>query len=122
MTPDASPAPRRRRASQEAGIQRAIIARLRWHGCMVVHVPNEGKRSARGGRFAKGIGLRPGFPDLAVYRDGRHALLEVKSPRGRLSPAQIETHAELKRHGAAVFVVRSQDDALSALASEGWRL
>lgn len=112
----------RKRQNPEAVIQRAIIDRLRWLGCLVVHVPNEGKRSARGGRFAKGIGMRPGFPDLLVYRAGRHALLEVKAPTGRLSPAQTETHGELHRQGIAVHVVRSQDEALAALRADGWAL
>lgn len=113
---------RKRRGNPEAVIQRAIIDRLRWHGCMVVSVPNEARRSIANGRRMKAQGLRPGFPDLLVYRAGRHALLEVKAPQGRLSPAQAETHSELHRQGIAVFVVRSQDEAVAALRGEGWAL
>lgn len=110
-----------RRGSPEATIQRAIIDRLRWHGILCVHIPNEGKRSAIAGRRLKADGMRPGWPDLACYQDARHALLEVKAPNGRLSPAQQECHAVLARHGFVVAVVTSQDQAVAALREAGFR-
>lgn len=116
------PKPRGSRKPQpsEAQIQISIKQRLIFLGCVVAHVPNEGKRTVVGGRFAKAQGLTPGFPDLLVYRGGKHALLEVKSETGRLSSAQIELHDRLRRQGFPVHVVRSQDEAVRALQSEGW--
>jgi hypothetical protein len=113
---------RKRRAAPEAAIQRAIIDRLRWHGVMAIHVPNAGKRSAIAGRRVKAEGLRPGFPDLVALQGGRCAFLEVKAPKGRLSPAQVECHAELERQGFGVAVVTSQDEAIAALRARGFVL
>jgi hypothetical protein len=114
--------PRKRRGNPEALIQKAIIDRLRWAGILAVHIPNEGRRDPRTGQRLKGEGMRPGFPDLACYQHGRHALLEVKAPRGRTSDAQIEMHAELARHAFTVAIVTSQDEAVEALRERGFRL
>jgi hypothetical protein len=111
-----------RRAAPEAQIQRAILQRLQWLGILCVHIPNAGKRSAIAGRRLKGDGMRPGWPDLACYQHGKHALLEVKAPKGRLSPAQVETHGELGRHAFTVAVVTSQDEAIEALRERGFRV
>lgn len=113
---------RKRRASPEAQIQRAIIDRLRFHGVLCVHVPNAGKRSAVSGRRLKGEGMRPGFPDLLCIQRGRAWFLEVKAPRGRLSSAQVECHAELGRHAFPPTVVTSQDEAVEALRAAGFVL
>ena len=116
------PKPRgsRKPAPSEASIQIAICARLQWLGCLVMSIPNEGKRSVIGGRHMKATGMTAGAPDLLIYRNGKHALIEVKSATGRLSPAQIEMHARLAKQGWTVHVVRSQDEAVRALESEGW--
>ena len=110
----------KRRASPEAAIQRAIIDRLRWHGVLVVSVPNEGRRSTREGYRLKQNGMRPGFPDLIAMQRGLVAFLECKAPGGRLSEAQAEFHRELERHGMAVATVRSQDEAIEFLRGEGF--
>lgn len=111
--------PRRRRSNPEALIQRAIIDRLRWFGVLAVAVPNEGKRSASAGRRLKGTGMRPGFPDLICMKDGCVVFLEVKAEKGRLQSNQAEFHDVLRRYGMRVAVVRSQDEAVAALAAMG---
>lgn len=111
-----------KRGRPEATIQRAILARLRLAGVLAVHIPNGGRRSAVTGRHLKADGMRPGFPDLICYQHGRHALLEVKAPGGRLSPAQREMHGELGRHAFPVAVVTSQEEAVEALRERGFRL
>jgi hypothetical protein len=109
----------------EAAIQIAIKARLTFHGCLVAHVPNAGKRSLGAGRRLKAEGMLPGFPDLLVYRGGKHALLEVKRPGyspSDVSPAQREMHATLQRLGFPVAIVTSQDEAVQALKDAGWQI
>ncbi len=110
----------KKRAAPEAAIQKAILDRLRWHGVFAAHVPNAGKRSAVTGRRMKAEGLRPGFPDIIAIKHERVAFLEVKAPKGRLSPAQVECHAELLRHGYSVAVVTSADAAVEALIAAGF--
>jgi Holliday junction resolvase len=55
--------------------------------------------------------LGGGYPDALVKaRDGRYVFLEIKMPKGTLSPAQ-----EAIRKTWNVAVVRSVDDALKAV-------
>lgn len=116
--------PRRKPVQHEAAIQRSIIDALRWRGIMAIHVPNEGKRSARAGKQAKRDGMRPGWPDLLIYGPGgRHMLMEVKRPGWRpsdLSDNQRATHARLRELGHTVHVVASIDDALTIVRDAGW--
>lgn len=109
---------------QETAIQRAIIGALRWHDIYCHHSPNEGKRSARGGKFTKALGMRSGFPDLACYqRGGRHGLLEVKRPGyspSDVSDHQRDMHARMRERGIPVAIVTSIDDAIAAVRAWGW--
>ncbi len=112
---------RRKRGNPEAQIQRAVIDRLRFLNVLCIAIPNEGKRSAINGRAMKASGLRPGFPDLlCICPAGRVGFLEVKAPKGRMSPAQEEMHAMLRGRGCNVAVVRSQDEAVAAIEAWGW--
>lgn len=53
-----------------------------------------------------------GLPDLlVVYAPGRHFWLEVKTPTGRVSPAQKAYHKWLEQRGEVVHVVKSVEDA-----------
>jgi len=45
---------------------------------------------------------RAGLPDIVAARDGRVILLELKSERGRLSPAQQRWRDALQDHWALV--------------------
>jgi hypothetical protein len=69
--------------------------------------------------------LGGGFPDLAVFLDdpdaspfershagGRTVLLEIKSKRGKLTPAQVRFHALWK---GPLYTVRSVVEALAVL-------
>jgi hypothetical protein len=113
--------PKAPRQRPEAAVQIAIKNRLALYGCVCVSIPNEGKRSAIAGRAMKATGMMPGFPDLIVMqRPGRIAFLEVKAPKGRVSPAQERAHELLDRLGFHVAVVRSQDEAVEQLRAWGF--
>jgi hypothetical protein len=60
----------------------------------------------------------PGFPDLLCVRRGVAVLLEVKSRRGRMKPAQVELHARLRAAGLAVAVVTTPEEALAAVRGD----
>jgi hypothetical protein len=105
----------------ERAIQIAIIARLRLSGIVCHHSPNAAKRSVNGGRRVKEDGMITGWPDLTVVGpEGLVAFLEVKGPKGKLSPAQNEIAAMLTRMGQLWAVVYSQDDAVQYLQDWGW--
>jgi len=107
------------KVASERAVQMAIIARLHVHGVFTCHIPNAGKRGAATGARLKQEGMRPGFPDLYCAANGRHVLLEVKAAGGRLSPNQVECHADLRRRGVCVAVVYSQDEAVEACVAAG---
>lgn len=117
-----------RRATPEADLQRSVVRLLRLAlpgGAIVHHSPNEQRRGGDAGRRAQGIatgmGVHPGFADLIVLSEGRVLFLELKSPRGRVSDAQAAFAAAVRAQGHAWEVVRSLDDALAALARNGFR-
>ena len=108
----------------EAAVQIAIRQRLVFFGCLVISIPNEGKRSVVHGRRMKSLGLATGAPDLLIYRHGKHALLEVKRPGyspSDVRDSQRDMHARLGSHGFPVAIVTSPDEAIAALEDAGWR-
>lgn len=73
-------------------------------------IPNGGHRTKAVAGRMKAEGVLAGVPDLLlpVSRGGLHALyIEMKSPTGRISPAQKEMIANLRSEGYAVEVARS---------------
>ena len=113
---------------READIQRDIVRFLRAAlpaGAIVHHSPNETGASTRAGRTRQailaGMGVCPGWSDLVVLADGRVLFLEVKTPAGRLSPAQRAFRDLAIEQGFGFVVVRSIDDARAALGDHGIR-
>lgn len=58
------------------------------------------------------IGTYPGLPDLEAIREGRVVYLEIKSPRGKLSPAQEAFRDMITAAGGEYREVRSLDDVM----------
>jgi len=111
------------RAAPERAIQIAIKRRLALSGVVCHHSPNAARRSAITGVRLKQEGMITGWPDLTlVGPDKRIAFLEVKAEKGRISAAQEECLAMLRRMGHDVAVVRSQDDAVLMLQEWGWNV
>jgi hypothetical protein len=115
-----------RRGTPEADLQRAVVKALRFalpKGAIVHHCANEvteaDPRGARRQAILVGMGVYPGFADLMVLCDGRVLFLELKSPRGKLSPAQVAFRDSVQAQGLSWALVRSLDDALGALADHG---
>lgn len=78
-----------------------------WLREVLVHVPNGGKRGRIEAAILKGMGVRPGWPDLQLpvpVRDFHGAYWELKDTDGRLSPAQIDCHVMLRSFGYYVGV------------------
>ena len=80
--------------------------------------PAGGGGRVRGAKLKK-AGLQAGWPDIQLVYRGRYYGLEVKTPVGRLSPAQIELHKRLTKDGCSVAVARSVDDALEIIVDWG---
>jgi hypothetical protein len=65
-----------------------------------------GSDNRMAGMFRKMVGVRAGQPDCQIVFKGRVAFVELKVSAA-ISDAQHKRHAELRRAGAEVYVVRS---------------
>ena len=118
-----------RRSAPEADAQRAIVSALRFalpRDAIVHHCANEvteaGPRGARRQAILVGMGVHPGFADLIVISGGRVLFLEVKSQTGRLRKSQEVFRDTVITQGFGWALVRSVDDALCALADNGFTI
>ena len=116
----------KRRGTPEADLQRAVVTALRFalpKGAIIHHCANEmtepGPRGAKRQAILVGMGVHPGFADLTVLCEGRVLFLELKSLKGKLSPAQEAFRDAVLAQGFGWALVRSLDDALGALANHG---
>ena len=83
---------RRVRQNPEAAIQRQVVSHLRmylpsevWWTASMSGVSLSPQAASR----AKALGMRKGFPDLSfIWPDGSTSYLELKAPKGRLTPEQ----------------------------------
>lgn len=102
-------------ARDEQGLQAAIVELFHALGvfkrAIVFSVPNEGKRTKTTAGRLKAMGMLPGVTDLVLVHDGRAFFLEVKMPRGRLSPQQKEFEDLCRSRGACWALVRSVEEA-----------
>jgi hypothetical protein len=117
----------KRRGTPEADLQRAVVIALRFalpKGAIIHHCVNEiteaGPRGAKRQAILVGMGVHAGFADLIVVYEGRVLFLELKSLKGRLSPAQEAFRDAMLAQGFGWALVRSLDNALSALADHGF--
>ena len=117
----------KRRGTPEADLQRAVVVALRFvlpNGAIIHHCVNEvteaGPRGAKRQAILVGMGVHPGFADLVILCGGRVLFLELKSLKGRLSPAQEAFRDAVLAQGFGWALVRTLDDALSALADHGF--
>ena len=116
-----------RRGTPEADLQRAVARALHFalpRSAIVHHCANEvteaGPRGAKRQAILVGMGVHSGFADLIVLCAGRVLFLELKSLKGRLSPAQKAFRDAVLAQGFGWALVRSLDDALGALADNGF--
>ena len=89
------------------------------HHC-VNEVTEAGPRGARRQAILVGMGVHAGFADLIVISGGRVLFLEVKSETGRLRKSQEVFRDTVCAQGFGWALVRSVDDALGALADNGF--
>ena len=115
-----------KRQSPERTIHLAVLAYLRrvLHGNPVIHhSANElglsGDAAARQVAKHKHLGMVPGFPDLVAFTFHGPLFFEVKAEGNTATAAQQAVHADLRRLGNRVAVVRSIEDVREHLAKWG---
>ncbi len=110
-----------RRHAPEQALQRAVgellnftLGGLAWWS----HFPAGGGGELRG-KILRGLGLKPGVPDIILVDGSRCFWLELKSKRGQLSQAQLDCHRALLRAGCPVAVIRDINEVLPQLQRWG---
>jgi hypothetical protein len=83
------------------------------------HHPAGGYRSPVEAAIFKGIGAKPGLPDLFLLRQGKLYGLELKPEGGRLSPTQSTAHVLLRQAGATINTAVGIDAAIRQLETWG---
>lgn len=115
----AKKAPKAPKPVLERDIQKAICDELERFGYMVVRVNSSTSITEHGTRLSAyrvvNINATSGHADLAVYKDGRVWMLEVKTPTGKASSSQIRYADCCRRYGVPYHIVRSPYEALVAV-------
>ncbi len=100
----------------EASEQEAVIQFCNYAGIDIVHIANEGKRSARYGAELKRLGMRKGFPDLFIPKalKGFHGLfIELKRDVTRKpTKEQLQWISKLNAEGYYATVCYGADAAI----------
>ncbi len=74
------------------------------------------------GAILKRRGLKAGVPDILIVQRGRLYGIELKAPKGTVSGAQTNTHADLVAVGVPVAVCRTLDGIHEALVRWNFKL
>lgn len=74
-----------------------------------------GKLTKATAGIAKSCGVKPGVPDILIVYQGIAHFIELKAPKGKPSPVQIEVSNKLTDCGAYYGIARSLDDVSYAL-------
>ncbi|HMF72302.1 MAG TPA: VRR-NUC domain-containing protein [Flavitalea sp.] len=108
----------------EESIHKTIIQWVRNHpklkkmGNLVMHFPNEGKRSLRYGKLMKDLGMRKGVSDLLIAMP-RHgyggAWIEIKSRGGIVSKEQNNFLSDMRQQNYFTAVCWSIDEGIKTI-------
>ncbi len=114
---------RKRRASPEAELQKAVVQYLNLAGVpglLFFSVPNEQKCSVQRGAMLKKMGRRAGVSDLVILSPGQPILfLELKAKGEKQSDAQRAFECAAYEYGANYMVADNINEAISVLEECG---
>jgi hypothetical protein len=89
-------------------------------GSVLFAVPNGGARDKKEAARLKGQGVTPGAPDMFCAAFGEACWIELKAPKGRVSPAQEAMHRRIKGAcGMDTYIVYGLDALLELLERRG---
>jgi len=74
----------------------------------IIFVPNE--LSYHRSNYYQTMGVRKGCSDLIVVLKGKVLFIEMKTPKGKQSPEQIDFQRSVEAMGYEYYVVRSLDE------------
>ncbi len=89
----------------ESQLQREIKEYLQWNGWFVY-------------KNHQSLGSYRGLFDLTAIKNGRVVWIEVKKPKGKVSPLQQQFLEDIKQHGGECFVAKGINDVEAYLMAE----
>lgn len=111
--------------SSEAQEQKIIIQWCEWNKHkypeldMLIHIPNEGKRSPRAGAELKRMGLKKGFPDLQLLVPNKEyygLFIELKADKTkRLTKEQKQWLEKLNEYGYKAVRCNGSEEAIDTI-------
>jgi hypothetical protein len=110
-------------AVREQEIQRAVFRHIAYRGARDLfawHPFSGGYRRPAEAAIYKGLGARPGLPDVMALHRGTLFCLELKRLGGRPSEIQLATLAALEAAGAITAITEGLDRTIEQL--EQWQL
>jgi len=87
------------RTNPETHLLRAVKGLFQAYGFGVIRMPPSIYTSGKG------------IPDLLVLKDGRVWFVEIKTPKGKLSPYQERMKALCEYYGVPYIVIRTLEEA-----------
>lgn len=104
----------------EHNIQVACVRwfRLQFREYVIYAVPNGGQRNAVVAAKLKEEGAMAGVADLVIVAPNRHLYIEMKSPKGKQSPKQVEFQSRVQAMGHAYHVCHSLDEFMEVCRKE----
>lgn len=106
----------------EKSIHQTVMAWVRLYpelAKIIMHFPNEGKRSKAYGAHLKSLGMRPGVYDLFIAT-AKHgyigAWIELKSANGIVSNAQKSFAYDMRQQNYFTAICWSVDEAISTIS------
>jgi hypothetical protein len=103
------------KVGEETIIQIKICEDLRKHQIPFYHFVNEGKRTPQNASLLKKMGMTAGISDLFMPRGNqtfKGLWLEIKTDKGRPSPAQLKFQAQMICEGYAANISYGYDESL----------
>jgi hypothetical protein len=107
----------------EEAIQRAVFTHLAVRGARGVfafHPANGGYRRPTEAARLKGLGVRPGVPDVVAVHRGQVYAIELKTEHGKATEGQLQAIEAIRAAGGHAQICHGLDRALAAL--ERWGL
>lgn len=109
-------------SEEEHRIQVACIRwfRYQFHEYLCFAVPNGGMRNEVVAKKLKAEGAMAGVADLIVVAHQRIFFVEMKTPKGRQSPTQVEFEKRVTALGHTYYVCHSIEEFMQVCKQELW--
>lgn len=90
-----------KKLTPETALKRQVKQYLGYRGFFTFHI-------------LQGLGAYPGIADLIALKDGQTYFIELKRPKGVVSPRQMAFKADIEAKGGNYLIVRQIEDLQEA--------